>query len=1123
MSNQPIRQTNLLLGSDWEKIYEAFNTVNFQASDFDTYREVMVEYLRINFPEDFDDWIENSEFVMIMDLIAYLGQNLAYKTDLNTRDNFIDTSERRDSILRLAEMVAYNPSRNLPANGLAKITEIQTNQDVRDSNGNSLQGVAIRWNDETNEDWLEQWNAVLNSSLSTSNPVGTPVKVGTVNSILTYLYQSNSVNFRNVVYPFTSNVNGSRVDFEVVNPDFVDEGTFSEREPNPENPFYFLYRNDGTGNGSTDTGYFVYFKQGSLSTSDYNYDQPIENRVTRINIDNINENDIWAQEINETTGSIRQKWTKVDNTENIYYNSLGKNVRNIFQVQTRDEDQVSIRWPDGRFGDVPFGVFRVWHRTSNGLTYQINSKDIRDIQISIPYNRNTGTTDEQFNLTVRFSLQYPVTNSTPRETTEQIRRRAPQQYYTQNRMVNGEDYQIFPLLSGNLLRKTKAINRTFAGHSRYIDLNDPTGSTQNTNVFSEDGILYRNTYTVNDEELLPTTKSYEEIVSSKVVPLLDDTDFANFFYKNFDSYSWVIGATRVKWEQATSATFSSTGKFVDSESADSPVIIGDTGTGNAVYVREGALLRFVNTASGLPGDPGYEEKWAKIESVSGTGITDLASGSGPVILNESVTDGWYVDIFYTSFRRTFSTSELETITEEMDNLNTFALRYNQSLDSWFLILENNINLDDPWSEAAAGDTGETNADASWLILAEYSSDKWTFTVRYLEYVWESLEDIRFYFTNNRRVNDLETGIAIRDFIKLLRINETADGTAILGQEYKWFLSEPITYADGYVEPRRVRLALVDTDADGVPDNPKQYEEIVDPVVSPTVADNRYVFWRKDISTEGYEYYRPMIDEDDFTFTIVQEEADIVTTDSVTGDVFYSIDEDSFKEWAGSSLIDPEADDYYWREGRDSLIFQWKHFADQRTRIDPSPSNIMDIYVLTEEYYKDVTTWQNTTGSTIATFPEPPTTNDLSITFGDLEQFKSASDTIIWHSAKFKILFGSGSTDSVRSTFNVTKVPGTLLSDNEIKQSVIDAINEFFNVDNWDFGESFYFTELAAYIHQQNPTVVAQVVIVPVQDSSKFGNLFQIRADHNELFLSTAQVTDVNIVNNLTATNSKIGS
>ena len=43
-------------------------------------------------------------------------------------------------------------------------------------------------------------------------------------------------------------------------------------------------------------------------------------------------------------------------------------------------------------------------------------------------------------LTVGLSLQETVSNAQARETIGQIKQRAPSSYYTQNRMVNGQDY-----------------------------------------------------------------------------------------------------------------------------------------------------------------------------------------------------------------------------------------------------------------------------------------------------------------------------------------------------------------------------------------------------------------------------------------------------------------------------------------------------------------------------------------------------------------------------------------------------------------------------------------------------------------------------------------------------------
>ena len=113
----------------------------------------MISYIRQNYPEDFNDYIESSEYLALIDLIAFLGQNLAFRTDLNARENFIEVDERRESILRLARLISYNPKRNQAANGLLKIESLSTTEDVVDSNGNNLSSQSIIWNDGTNPNW----------------------------------------------------------------------------------------------------------------------------------------------------------------------------------------------------------------------------------------------------------------------------------------------------------------------------------------------------------------------------------------------------------------------------------------------------------------------------------------------------------------------------------------------------------------------------------------------------------------------------------------------------------------------------------------------------------------------------------------------------------------------------------------------------------------------------------------------------------------------------------------------------------------------------------------------------------------------------------------------------------
>ena len=132
------RQTSLLVNQDWTKIYESFKNADFQSYDFQTLRKSMIDYLRLYYPEDFNDFVESSEYIALIDLIAFLGQSLAFRTDLNARENFIDTAQRRDSILKLAKLISYNPKRNTPASGYLKINSISTTEVITDSNGLNL-------------------------------------------------------------------------------------------------------------------------------------------------------------------------------------------------------------------------------------------------------------------------------------------------------------------------------------------------------------------------------------------------------------------------------------------------------------------------------------------------------------------------------------------------------------------------------------------------------------------------------------------------------------------------------------------------------------------------------------------------------------------------------------------------------------------------------------------------------------------------------------------------------------------------------------------------------------------------------------------------------------------------
>ena len=118
------------------------------------------------------------------------------------------------------------------------------------------------------------------------------------------------------------------------------------------------------------------------------------------------------------------------------------------------------------------------------------------------------------------------------------------------------------------------------------------------------------------------------------------------------------------------------------------------------------------------------------------------------------------------------------------------------------------------------------------------------------------------------------------------------------------------------------------------------------------------------------------------------------------------------------------------------------------------------------------------------------------------------------------LFGDTADTELQAKFRVVKVRGTTLTDSEVQSRVADAVEEFFDIDNWDFGETFYFSELATYVINQLSPDVVSIVLVPKQETQSFGSLYEIKSENDEVLISSAKVDDIEIIDGITASRLK---
>lgn len=1118
--------TSKLVTQDWTKVYQAFQNADFQSYDFQTIRKALVDYLRLNYAEIFNDFIDSDEFIALIDCIAYLGQNLAFRGDLNARENFIDTAERRDSVLKLARLISYNPKRTIASNGQLKITTVATTESVVDSLGNNIANIPINWNDPSNSNWQEQFNAILNASLSSAQKIGMPAASNTINSISTKLYQVNSISNVLPIFTFQQKINGVTTDFESTGVD-ISTGVLLEENPTPGAPFSIFYQNDNSGNASANTGFFVRFVQGDLNYQDFNITEGLANRVVSINFDNINNSDVWLYQL-DNNNNPSTLWDQVPAVSgmNIAYNNISATNRNIYQVVSRANDQIDLVFGDGVFANIPQSTFRVYYRVSNGSTYTINSTDMQRISIPISYISKLGRVET---MTVTSSLQYTVSNASSRESLSDIKLKAPQQYYTQNRMVNGEDYNIFPYTNFGDIVKAKAINRTSSGISRYIDVVDVTGTYSATNIFCDDGLLYEEEDDQSFSFSFTNNNDITNAIENQIQPALDSQEMLQFYYANFPRYNSIIS-----WTQVTTASSESTGYFLDQ--LGNIVQLGSYSNAYNQFITTGALLQFTAPAgqyfssqgllvTGLPVNPGDTTVlYLSIISITGDGTANgtgtLSNGFGPVVLSGILPTGAALSQIIPAYEFTINATLLSNMQQYFLGNITFGLRYDIPSLSLKLITSQNLNTTSPFSLTNTGDTTNQSLDSSWLIWFQPTPVGYTVFYRSLAYIFESAEQTTFYFDSLAKVYDPVTGSTVSDQIKILKINTQPDTLIGFTNDVICYVNDNIVASDGFTDPNRVKVTFSST-SNGVPINPDFFTNVVNPGTNPI---QKTLFYQQSLGTDNYIEFDPVPTGTIVTTYATQVQIKGAMKGFPIGTIFYATSEGNFYQTSFTLNTQTglftvftlsQITGYVTKVGRANIYFQYKHNSPNYRRIDPSPINLIDLYILSQAYDTAYRNWiQDTTGTVVQ--PSAPTTNDLYSAYSSLNNFKMVSDTLIFNTAIYKPLFGSSADPSLQANFLVVKNISSTATDNEIQTRVITAINNYFAIQNWDFGEIFYYSELAAYIHNQLASDISSILLVPIANNQSFGSLMQVSANFNEILISSATVQNVQIISSITA-------
>lgn len=1211
---------NTYSSESWEKIYTAFKSVNFSAYDYDTVKQSLLDYLKIYHKESFNDFIESSELIALLELFAYTAEQLAYRADMLAHENFITTAQRKQSILKLAKLISYKASRNYPASGLVKLSSISSTENIIDSIGNNLAGRTIVWNDPNNSNWKEQFILVINRSLI--NNFGQPDKSFNIGDVVmqTYTFNNELTSFQNNVFNFNVDLGGETVQMEIVPVDLNENGVY-EKTPDNANRMSIIYANDGLGDGSNYTGFLMYAKQGTLLRQSLSFSAEIPNRTVELLPLNINQIDVWMNNV-DSNGITLERWENVGslNDQNIVYNTI-KN-RKKFEVETLESDRIKLIFGDGDFSDIPFGTYEVWVRQSANRPIIVQKNRIIDEQMPFTYRNISGSISA---CEMRFSLTTALQNSSASETIEHIRQAAPAVYYSQNRMVNGQDYNTFMLRDPSIIR-LKTLNRTFAGQPKYIEWNDPSGQYENIKLFGDDlrlqyqfvnNRLESNTTgrSIIDSVLEPLmskesikslinyvtqTSSFNGInqfAKNAIIPIRTKfiEDFTNLIWKKdnigtniYDSGNGLVSSPGGKRQEKTLIQGA-----LDSHWYGEPinyVTIGgiiyalvDEVSSAPANIWQPDLKRTIDGVTPFPSDVGslYQqvsffqsfglkfipfvkfigngsfgyidsllvdypnnfkinfmlpdsEVWTIIVNNDESSVSVISNIRGnlpslPITLESSTSKilmstvyptspiDFYIqhgsipfkagDTFILSIDPTYiSTPYYDFGTSE---LNIGSERYQRKVNlSGYWDITDYLSLPSGVEpENTAFNNSQPESDWIFWIKSRRNLETNEFTAfeityRELKILIES-PTTKFWYNESNPAYDPDTGDVVKDIIRILRSNFPKNAQ----MKYPFELDVVGSFLDSNGEPDFHKLETTPT---------SKYERLQQ-LNNETIVPNTQLLINDFLSSNDPSEFRYWIIQDLGAIPAIDRPETYIPKyeDYLEYDNFSQSQQLRINTWPDFDLLFEDTVDgiiYSRARTKFPLDFMWQHFSPYSHIIDPSVTNINDAYILTRGYYENVISFLE---GRIAAMPAPPSQLELRTQYATLMKQKMISDTLVLHPGKIKLLFGTLAEPELRGKFRIVKSPTASLSIENIKQEVLLVIQQYFAIENWDFGDSFYATELISAIHQRLSTEILSVVLVPTYTINSFGSLFTINAGTTEILQSAAKLDDIEIIDSLT--------
>lgn len=104
--------------------YNIAKDVSYLNKDFASFRNNLIDFAKIHFPETYADFSDASLGMMFIELVSYVGDVLSYNIDATLKETMIQHAEERKNVIALAKTLGYKYRNTIPSTSLIDVYQL---------------------------------------------------------------------------------------------------------------------------------------------------------------------------------------------------------------------------------------------------------------------------------------------------------------------------------------------------------------------------------------------------------------------------------------------------------------------------------------------------------------------------------------------------------------------------------------------------------------------------------------------------------------------------------------------------------------------------------------------------------------------------------------------------------------------------------------------------------------------------------------------------------------------------------------------------------------------------------------------------------------------------------------